>query len=469
MNTKIKGCLLAVATAMVVGCGGGGAGGGASTPAGPKVGLYVTSSGGNYSHVWVSIKQVNVIGSGGTLAVFKNSTGKSIDLASLNQSGSKLFAALGVTSVPASSYSKVQVVLNNSVTVIPNGASQGTQGTFAGATGGSKTITFPTTFNGMRNLVANFNLANWSVSGTQVAATAQDDDGSQVSGGTQEPQDFQGPVANLSGTPPTLVFDISNDGTTTHVVTSATTVIANSDGSANPVLANNSVVDVIGTIDTTTNDLDATSIKIHVGSTHIGNDARGTVTTTSASTNSFVISVNGCDGILPNSSTVTVDVTSTTNFLDGSGLSITAAQFFTAAVAGTRIDAQGTYDSTSSTLTAMTVSINQDQGSHTQETQVVGPVVAIDTTNNDFTMTVQKYEGSLLTQGSTITVALTSTTNLNGLTLAGLTAGTSLEVQGTYIGTTLTAKEINTASSTGGDSGSGGGGGGGIIFHRSHK
>ena len=450
MKTQIKGSILAAALLAVIGCGGGGAGGGAGVPAGNKVGFFVTSTSGPYSHVWVSVKQVSLVGPAGTVSLVKSTAGKSLDLSSLNTSGKKLFAALGAGSVPSGNYSQIQISLANSVTTIPQGATQGTTGTFSGASGSTKTITFATSANGTRPIVANFDLSKWSVSGTQVSASASEDSGSDVGSGTQEPQDFEGTVGNLAGTPPTLTFDIANDGTTTHVATDANTVISNSDGSPNPVLSNASKVDVVGTLDPTTLILAATNIKIRVGNSQQPNRVTGIVSTNSA--NTLVLTVHECEGLLPNSSTVNVAVTSATTYLDGHGITLTVDQFFAAAVAGTKVEASGTYDQPSNTLTATALTIRLDGqdgggggggGGNSQETQVQGPAVSVDVANNAFTMTINEYEGALLTKGTTLNVVTTGTTQFNGITLATLTAGTKLEVKGSYSGTTLTATEVN--------------------------
>ena len=454
MNTFTKTSILAIALVAAIGCGGGGAGGSAVTPAAPKVGFYVTSAQGPYSHVWVNVKQANLVGPAGSIPLFKSSTGKAIDLASLSAGGQKLFAPLGVASVPSSKYNKVQIVVDSTATVINQGASQGSQASFTGSTGTTKTISFPSTFTGAGNLVAKFDLSKWTLAAGQVTATAQEDDGSQVGSTTQEPQDFGGSVANLSGTPPTLAFDITSDGTTIHVVTSASTVIANSDGTANPVLANNSRIHVVGTIDTTTNALDATSIKIEIGNTQSSNDVRGTVASTNSAGNSLVLTVTNCDGALPTSTTLNVNLTTTTTYLDGNGLSVTEAQFFTAAATGTRIDAQGTYDQPSNTITATTVSIHQDgQGDGQQRVQLQGPVASVDVANSAFTITASEFENVLLTKGSTVNVVTNSSTTFNGVTMATLATGATVDVRGTYSGTTLTATEVSAS-------------GGGGKFHR---
>ena len=466
--------MAAFALLVAVGCGGGGAGGTGTSVAGPKVGLFVTASSGPYSHVWVNVKQVNLVGASGTVNVFKSAAGKSIDLASLNQGGKKLFAALGTGTVPSASFSKVQVVTSSSLTVIPTGASNGSQVTFAGAVGGTKTLTFAKTTMASQPIVANFDLSKWSVSGSEVSGSAQEDNGSDVGSGTQEPEDFGGSVSNIGGTAPDMTFDISEDGSTIHVATDATTVIANSDGSANPVLTNGEKVEIVGTVDPTSLILAATSIKIHVGNSEHANRARGTIA--SLGTDSFVLNVTGCEGMLPSSTTVNVSTTATTTYVDANGISITSAQFFATAAVGSGAEARGTFDQPSNTLTATTVSLRKSEdgggsggngGNH--EVQVKGPVASVDVANNLFTVTVGEYEGALLTKGSTITVSLSGSTHLNGLTLATLQTGTNVEAQGTLSGTTLTATEVNAGGDSGGNGGHGGGNGKGNRIHIGRK
>lgn len=454
MNIRVKGSLLAIAIAVAMGCGGGGGGTSGSVVAGPRVGFFVTSSStGAFSHVWVNVKQVNLVGPSGKVSLFQSTTGKPVDLASLNQAGQKVFAVLGVNPVPISTYSSVEVTVDKSVTVVPTGSATGSQDDLAGSTGTTKTISFSTTATGSKDVVANFDLSKWTVSGSQITGSAQDDNGSEVSGGTQEPQEFQGAVSNLSGASPTLAFDITEESATTHVVTDSTTVIANSDGSANPVIANGSVVDIHGTLDTTTKALKAATIMVMVGNHVSPNHADGTIASTGA--NSFVLNVNHCEGQIPSSATMNVTVTATTAFLDANGITITSAQFFTAAVAGTRVEAAGTYDLPSNTLAATSVSIHQDHqngggggggNNSDHEVQIKGPVTVVNAANGTLTMTVQEFEGAQLTQGSALNVVTTATTTFNGVTLATLATGTAIEVHGTYSGTTLTAVSVGLAN-----------------------
>ncbi len=450
MNTTIKASLLVAALAIAVGCGGGGASGGAGTPAGQHVGFFVTSNAGPFAHVWVNVKQVSLTSASGNVTLLKSSAGKPVDLSSLNKAGKQLFAALGVGNIPQRSYSQVQVTVDNNVSVFPTGATHGTAGSFVGATGALKTITFPTNSTGTQPIIAKFDLSKWSMAGSQVTASAQDDSGSQVDSTSQEPEDFEGSVSNLSGTAPTLAFDISGDGNTTHVTTDATTTIANSDGSPNPVLTNNSRVDIVGTLDSTTLILAASSIRIHVGNSHQPNRLVGTVA--SATSDALVINISGCEGILPSNSTANIATTSTTTYLDGHGLSLTQAQFFTAAAVGTRIDAQGTYDQSSNTLTATTLSIRKEGeggdggsgggGGNDQEAQVQGGVASVDVANSAIVMTISEYEGVLLSKGASLNIATTSSTVFNGVTLATITSGMNLEVRGTYANNVLTATEV---------------------------
>jgi len=452
---------LAAAAAVAAGCGGGGSAGGTAAPATKRVGFFVSSTAGTFSHVWVNIKQAALIGPTAKATLFTSAAGKTIDLASLNQSGTKLFAALGVGSVPQANFSTVQITVDNSVTVIPQGATQGTKNTFAGATGSTKTISFSANSAGTTPIVANFDLSKWSASAGQVSASCGSGDGSQVGSNSETAQDFDGAVGNLAGTAPSLTFDLTGDGMTTHVITDANTVIANSDGSPNPVLANNSRVDVIGTVDPATLALLATTVTIRVGNTVQPNRVSGTIASTGTGT--FILNIDDCHGMLPNATTVNVATTATTTFQDGNGITVTAAQFFTAAVVGTRVSAQGTFDQASNTFTATSLSIRQDDhggggGGHgNRGLEVDGPVVTVDAANNAFTMTIQHFEGALLTQGSTLTVVTTASTQLSGVTLATLQAGTVLEVKGAISGTTLTATEISTGDDMGDDGGGHGG------------
>jgi len=453
MNTTFKASLLAAALAITIGCGGGGAGSGSNVSTGQKVGFFVTSTSGQYSHVWVNVKQVSLSSPSGSVTLFKSTNGKSIDLSSLSQSGKQMYAALGVGNIPTKSYSQVQISLDNSVTVIPTGSTQGTTATFAGATGTTKTIAFSTTANGTQPIIAKFNLSQWSIKGNQVTATASDDSDSGGAGtGTQEPQDFEGVVSNLTGTAPTLSFDITEDGSTTHVTTDATTTIANSDGSANPVLANGAKVDVVGTVDATSLVLAASSVTVRVGNS--GQQINRLVgTVASSSSTGFVINVSGCEGLLPSNSTANIAVTGTTTYLDANGISVTFAQFQTLAVTGTKISAQGAYDQPSNTLTATSISIRTDGeggngggnggGGGDHMAQVQGAVTSVDVANNAFVITISEYEGVALSKGASLSVAVSNTTKFNTGSISTLAVGNKVELLGSYANSVLTASSVN--------------------------
>jgi hypothetical protein len=232
------------------------------------------------------------------------------------------------------------------------------------------------------------------------------------------------------------------------VVTAASTTIVNSDGSANPSLANAEKVDVTGTFDTTNNVLDATSITIRVASTSTPPQlVGGVVTAFDATAQTITVQPQTCDRFQPTATAVTLSVGSGTIYFGSSGVTDTEAQFFAALVAGkTQIIADGTVSG--STLTAIHVEI---VGPPTLPTiidaAIMGPVTNPNATAGTFDVTVLSWEGgSRLVKSTTIHVVATTSTVFQTAGAAGTEAGfftaltptTQAQVRGGLDPTTMT-------------------------------
>jgi len=208
-----------------------------------------------------------------------------------------------------------------------------------------------------------------------------------------------------------------------NVVTSASTVISNSDGSTNPVLTNGELVDVAGTFDTTNNVLDATTITIHVGALPPPPAmVFGLVTAESLANNTITLTVNGCGGFQPDSTSLTVNVTPNTTYVDLSGVTDTEAQFFGNLVLGTtNIQVQGTQSG--SAMTANSIRIvppmiigggggggGNSGGGGPMTVSVGGPVSNVDASADTFSLTVAQWTGGWETPNMVLSVVTTPTT-----------------------------------------------------------
>ncbi len=128
-----------------------------------------------------------------------------------------------------------------------------------------------------------------------------------------------------------------------------------------PTLANGSVVDVTGTLDTTTQNLVATQVEVlpATGSTATKmQQAFGTASTLNATAGTFTLTAVRTGGFTPSQVTVNIVTTATTTYLSDAGATLAEADFFTALTTTPIANVQGTYDATSNTLTANTIRID---------------------------------------------------------------------------------------------------------------
>ncbi len=456
---NLKTFLLLIAAALVaVGCGGGG---GASS-ASAHVRVFVTDNLGNYDHVWVSVKEVDLVGPAGTQVLFTDTAGKNLDLASLSAAGLAQFNFLGLKSVPPGSYTSIKFVLDQNLVLFPQGATTGLNRVFAGSdVNGTKSLSLNLEpgeqIIGDDNLVVDFDLSQWTDNGTQVTAVVSRYTGSGLEDGTRhDSDDYHGTISNLAGTSPDLTFDLSQgNGTPIHVAANSSTSIFNNDGVANPALANGQKVSVRGTFDVTAGSLLATSIKIK-HSNEDSNDSEVHGSVVSVNGNSFVLSTHECDGFLPGSSTVTVTVDANTTFTSDGGVTMTQVDFLAALTVGTKVEAKGIYDSGSNTLAATRAKLEHGEGGggggggdgHGHEAQIKGTTSNPNSVAGTFDVTITSWEGASLTMGQVINVTTNGSTmfkGTGGTTLtsvqfyAALATSAHVEVEGSLNGSALTA------------------------------
>jgi hypothetical protein len=458
MKTSLSlSCVLA-ASAILAGCGGGGSGS-LSSPVGARstVGVFITDAVGAYDHVWVTIHKVELVGDKGVITLFDDSAGKVIDLVSLNHAGQQQFALLGVQSVPAGSFSQARFHLASTVTLFPTGSPTGVTKPFDDLAAGEKVLNLPLATSG-KDVVADFDISKWHDNGDTVTAVVVSGQSAKVSGNSQADQQFKGSLALLSGTAPNFAFDLSGPSGTLHVVTNDKTAITNGDGSPSPVLVNGEPVEVEGTVDATTKTITALTVKVENAETEAEAEAKGTVST--IGTDTFTLTVATTKGFQPANTTVTINVDASTVFSSEGGVSLTHDEFFAALTAGAKSEAEGTFDPTSNTLKAAKVSVeNEAENEQGHEIQIIGPASAVDSSAGTLTITVQKWDGTVLSAGSTVNIVTNSQTDLRGITLATIKAGDSLEVRGPIANGTLTAVRLR-ANTSGGNGGSGSGGNG---------
>ncbi|MHB8638083.1 MAG: DUF4382 domain-containing protein [Fimbriimonadaceae bacterium] len=458
-------CLL-----LLSGCGGSGGVGAAG--AGGNMSLFaIDDMNAGYDHVWVTIDKVDLVGPANATTNLFDATatgGKVVDLRTLHDGGGARFLLLGGCNTPAGTYTGINVTLAPSLTVVPTGATAGIAATFSGATGStfemSLTFAAPQNISASNKLVVDFNLANWNLNGTTVSAT---NNAYLALGSTtgitdptrHEPSDYDGAASALTGVAPTQTFTLTDGQHSVTVATSASTVITNSDGSANPVLANGSKVDVTGTFDATNNVLDATAIRIHVGADQSHAPlVSGLVTAFDPVANTVTLQLRDCDDFQPSATTITITVDTTTTYFGPTGVTDTHDQFFGALVAGTsKVYATGSLSG--ATFAASKIQI-QGSPSADNELAIHGPSSNANLAGLTFDVTPSQWEGDdSLNNSTVIHVVLTANTKLvnsggvvDAATFFGsLTAQPNVMVRGTLdtASMTLTATIAANGSSDG--------------------
>src|SRR5262249_1507093 len=145
MNLRKEKLTIAAALALalaLVGCGGSGSSAGSSSPNSTMNVYAADDMSTGFDNVWVTIDTGSLTKKDGTsVTVFDESSsgGRTVDLMSLHNGNGALFLLLG-QAPPAGQYAGVNVVVSSTLTVVPTGASNAVQATFAGAASSTFTM-----------------------------------------------------------------------------------------------------------------------------------------------------------------------------------------------------------------------------------------------------------------------------------------------------------------------------------------
>ena len=361
----------------LAGCGGGS---GSSTALGSssRAAVILTDSPReDYAHVWATIYHVELVPqTGGTAVVlFDDPTGRLIDLKTLRDSTGQRFSYLASATVAAGTYTGITVSVGTKMQLYRNGVAVGSPLTVDSSlpkdSSGHPMITdtfttAKTLTAGTNNLVVDFDLASFTVTGTTILPVIKDGDahGAGLGDPNRHNSDaYHGTVSNLTGTSPTLSFTLTRgSGSTVTVTTTAATTLYGV--TTTNALANGSIVEVTGTLDTTTQNLVATAIEVRptTDSTveHDGTcppHLSGAASALDATAGTFTVTVSMAHGFTPTGTTVNVVTNSTTVYRADAGTTETEAAFFTALAATPTADVEGTYDATTNTLTATSLRV----------------------------------------------------------------------------------------------------------------
>jgi len=409
--------LLSLICLVAAGCGGGG---GSSSQAQARI--FVTDNLGNYDHVWVTVKQVDLVGPSGSHTVFVSAAGEPLDLPALNVNGVQHFAFLGLKSLPAGTYTSMVFTLDENVVLYPHNATTGLNRTFANANGGLATVSLSLSSGevaGKTDFVADFDLSQWNDDGTHVTAAVKEGDKSGLGDGSKhEKKEYEGQIANLQGTAPNFTFDLSQEcGTPLHVSVDGSTEVFNSDGSDNPTLANAERVHLKGTFNVDLGVLAASSVKIQVSGGGEGDDqpeATGAVTWIGQ--DSFNIDILEAHGFVPSGTGVHVFTGPDAVFFGDGGVTISASDFYAKLALGVHVEVEGSYNSDTNVFTATRLKFAHDgdgggsggDGSH--EAMVAGPPASVNADAGTFDLTVVLWQGGSLHVGDVVHVSTTNDT-----------------------------------------------------------
>ncbi len=373
----ISGTLVGVSVlgmSMLNGCGGGG--GGSSLTRGVSTNIFVTDTfRDDYSQVWVTLYSIDLQASGSSTLtnVYTNSAGQQVNLADLAAKAT----LLNTISVPAGTYTSAKVTFGTTFTVTPKGSttaktvtvdpSIGTQ------SGGQVAITIPTVANltpaQLGNVVIDFNLAAFQLIGNKLFPSVAQCSDSNFAGKSKE-GDIEGTASAVTATG----FTITRGSRNWTVVTNASTTTVSQSTGATATLANGNIVEVQGTVEPTTSVVTATIITINdipegmPGSGSGGHDddhgghagggtpelsraqVVGIVTAVDAASGNITLTVAEAHHFKVSASTVIVATSSATKFKKPG-----AAATLTDVVVGGAVQANGSYNSTTNTVTATSV------------------------------------------------------------------------------------------------------------------
>lgn len=364
----------ALGAASLVGCGGGGGGSVANRTA--QLSLFATDSfREDFDHVWATIFKVELIKQDGFAAIaFSDPKGISIDLKNLRDASGTRFSFLGTAAVSDDVYAGARVTIAPALTLILRGGTTGTPTTVAASvprdSQGNPLISLD--FAAPRHLgnddvIIDFDLASFVISGGKVTPRVKEGQRNGLDNPARHERDeHEGVVNGLSGVSPNFTFTIqkgSNAPIT--VATDATTVIFTSGSQTSVALANGQRVEVRGAFDSTANVLRAVSVKIE--NEQENEDAAellGVPSNVDAVGGAFSMTAVKVKGFVPAQTTVRVTTSTATRFRGQRGVSTTAAAFFGALRGSPAVEAEGTYDAATNTLSASSVKLEAEDGHH---------------------------------------------------------------------------------------------------------
>ena len=350
----------ALGALILAGCGGGGS---TSVAASGRTAVLITDSPReDYAHIWATIYHAELTTqAGAVVALYDDPSGKLIDLRTLRDAAGARFSFLGSATVPAGTYTGVNVTVGATMQLFRNGAAVGeplpVDKTIPVDALGHPVLSL--TFPAPRNLgpttpsvVIDFDLAHFVVGASGVLPLIKPGDPAGVGDPARHnPDEYVGVISALSGTSPDLTFTLTGRaGESVTVVTTASTAVYG------PVaLANGVLVAVEGKLDAATGSVGATRVEVCPAAGPPPAMVVGAASALDAAAGKFVLTYDRARGLTPGSTTVNVVTGPQTIYRVDTGAAVDAAAFFAALTANPTATANGAYDAATNTLTAQMV------------------------------------------------------------------------------------------------------------------
>jgi Domain of unknown function (DUF4382)/Domain of unknown function (DUF5666) len=326
--------------------------------------LYVTDSPReDYAHVWATIYHAEIVAQDGTKTVlFDDAAGHQIDLKTLRDASGALYSFLGSATLASGTYTGVNVTVGTTMQLIPTSATTGTSVPVDATIplDANSHLVLSVTFRKPKivtatsgtSIVVDFDLARFIVRNSKVLPALVEGTGEGLGRADRHNKcDNAGTVSALAGTAPDLSFTLTRrDGTTVVVNTTAATAL-----SGTTAIANGSMIEVVGTVNSTTQVLVATSVEVRPASSATGAKTphvHGTASALNATAGTFSLVIVRADGFTVTTTSVNVITNASTTYQGDAGATQTQTEFFTALATTPNVSVEGTLDTVTNTLTA---------------------------------------------------------------------------------------------------------------------
>ena len=471
------GAVLALAAVVsIAGCGGGG---GSKTGGTGRLQAFAADDfRDDHQQIWATIYKVELLdASGVAVTVFEDTVGKSMDLQLLHDNAGPRFAFLSDITIAAGTYTQVRLTMGPEITRFPKGSTTGVKTPFAAslqrnAAGNvlfTSTLETPTviTEGVTSKLVIDFDLPNFILTNGEVTPKIKrGDDSTLADDSRHHDEDYHGTISGLTGTAPVQTFTLTSGAWKSEVSVDASTVIFYEKSQSSPALANNLQVEVVGSYDTVTGVLKASTVKIEDKSQNGQSNGRGLpevkglISQASVTGRSFTITIADSNDFVPTQSTVTVVLTDTTVFRAKRGVLLTEADYFASLGATSIAEVKGSYNAATNTLTATLVKSESESegngggngGGDASEAEVKGKATTIDATAGTFTISpIAEYEGFIPGTSSVNVVLATGAkfeddrgkdTDRAGF-FSALAAASRVSIKGSFANGVFTAYELS--------------------------